>query len=87
MLSTLGEDLIQLPLNRDGLHFPPKEVGKEYLWSRVKLTFKDNDVKHSIPSYVKEPNGIVSVVEEYYVSFSPTDLEGGAWGRRSPHTI
>lgn len=67
---------------------PPWEEGK-YLWQRTKTVYVSGDVNYSTPACISgaagaDGVGIQSVVEQYYVSDSPTELVGGEWTETAP---
>lgn len=73
---------------------PLWEDGK-YLWSRTTVTYSDGTTSTTVPACVTGSRGmpgskgdagrgISSVVEQYYVSTSPTSLTGGAWSPNRP---
>ena len=70
---------------------PAWENGK-YIWSRTKVTYSDNTSSVTDPVCITGTQGnngtngvgVSSIVEQYYLSSSPTLLLNGSWGTSRP---
>lgn len=75
---------------------PPSVAANQYLWTRTVMTFTDNTTTTGYSIGKMGANGtngkdgtdgvsVSSVVEEYYVSTSPTGQAGGSWSTTVPN--
>lgn len=75
---------------------PPSVAANQYLWTRTVMTFTDNTTTTGYSIGKMGANGtngkdgangvsVSSVVEEYYISNSPTGQEGGSWSTTVPN--
>lgn len=67
----------------------PEWQADKYMWQRVVTTYGDNTVKTSEPTCISGAKGesalgIVSIVEQYYLSNSNTEQAGGSWTDEQP---
>ena len=64
---------------------PAWESGK-YLWTRTVITYTDGTSTQTDPVCItgSEGKGVSEIVEQYYLSDSPTELEGGMWTESPP---
>ena len=64
-------------------------VQGKYLWTRVKMTLKDNTIEYSQPKKIAGTTGlgVASVVEEYYLSTSDRIRAGGSWSETQPDWV
>ena len=70
----------------------PTYVEGKYVWTKTVITYADKTTKETAPVCIvgadgqpgEDGVGILSIVEEYYLSDSPTELTGGLWSSEAP---
>lgn len=70
---------------------PPWEDGKFY-WSKTIVVYSDGTKTETNPACITggtgsngiDGIGVASIIEQYYLSTSPTTLDGGSWQNSSP---
>ena len=62
---------------------PAWENGK-YIWTRTHTFYDDGSSTYSIPVCLPSGKGISSIIEQYYLSDSATQLIGGSWSATAP---
>lgn len=62
---------------------PEWENGK-YIWTRTHTYYDDGSSTYSIPVCLPSGKGISSIIEQYYLSDSATQLIGGSWSATAP---
>ena len=66
----------------------PEWTQGRYIWSRTKVTYADGTPNYTEPVCITgnsgDGKGIETIIELYYLSTSPTELEGGEWSTTAP---
>lgn len=64
----------------------PAITGSQQLWTRTKTTYSTGSPTYSTPANItpKIGKGVVSIIEEYYLSTSKTTQTGGSWVTSPP---
>lgn len=60
-----------------------------YIWSKTKVVYTDGDIVYTDAACItggkgETGNGISSIIEQYYLSFSATSLLNGSWSNSRP---